>query len=176
MKLLKKTINDISNDLPKKGFLFFLKAVIFNPSFKLLLLFRIGKYFSESRYVILRLIARRVRIKIINKFGCDISFKASIGKQCKFAHPVGIVIGAEVIIHDYVTIFQNVTFGSHGQQNKEKNYPIIKNRVTIYANSVIIGGITIDENSIIGASTFVNKNISKNSIVYGNPVRVKQQK
>ena len=173
MNRLKKTIIDIKNDLPKRGVVNFIKALIFNPSFKLLLLFRIGKYFSQSKITILRLIAVRIRIKIIKKYGCDFSFKAIIGKKCKFAHPIGIVIGSEVIIEDNVTIFQNVTFGSHGKKKKEKNYPIIKNNVTIYANSVIIGDVTIEENAIIGALTLVNKNVAKNSIAFGNPMAVK---
>jgi serine O-acetyltransferase len=173
MNRFKTTLIEIKNDLPKRGLINFIKALIFNPSFKLLLLFRIGKYLSQSKIIFLRLIAVRIRIKIIKSFGCDFSFKATIGRKCKFAHPIGIVIGSEVIIEDNVTIFQNVTFGSHGKKKKEKNYPIIKNNVTIYANSVIIGDVTIEENAIIGASTLVNKNVPKNSTAFGNPMITK---
>ena len=52
------------------------------------------------------------------------------------------------------------------------NVPVIKDNVSIGANSVIIGSITIGSNSIIAAGSVVIKDVLKNSLVAGNPARL----
>ena len=42
----------------------------------------------------------------------------------------------------------------------------------LYANSVIIGGIKIGDNAIIGAGSVVISDIPANAIVVGNPARI----
>ena len=48
----------------------------------------------------------------------------------------------------------------------------IKNNVWIGANAVILPGITIGENSVIGAGSIVTKDIPANVVAFGNPCRV----
>ena len=50
---------------------------------------------------------------------------------------------------------------------------IFKKGCSIGANSVIICGITIGENSLIGAGSVVTKDVQNDSLVYGNPAKVK---
>lgn len=54
--------------------------------------------------------------------------------------------------------------------------PIIGNNVKIYANSLILGGITIGDNVIIGAASVVLKSVPDNCTVVGNPARIVKQK
>lgn len=98
-----------------------------------------------------------------------------LGKNnTKFPHPIGIVIGKYVKIGYGCTIYQNVTIGAKTDQEANiKNYPTIGNNVVIGTNSVIIGKINIGNNVFIGASTFVNKDIPDNVVVYGNPIKFK---
>lgn len=49
---------------------------------------------------------------------------------------------------------------------------LLEDNVFIGANSTILGGITIGENSIIGACSLVNKSIPPNNIAFGNPVKL----
>ena len=42
----------------------------------------------------------------------------------------------------------------------------------VYAGAVILPGVTIGENSVIGAGSVVTKDVPKNSVAYGNPCRV----
>lgn len=53
---------------------------------------------------------------------------------------------------------------------------IIGNDVFIYANSVVLPGVNIGDNVVIGAGSIVTKNIPSNSIAVGNPCRVIKQK
>lgn len=48
----------------------------------------------------------------------------------------------------------------------------IGNNVFIGADAIILPGVTIGDKVIVGAGTVVNKNISSNTVVVGNPARV----
>lgn len=90
-----------------------------------------------------------------------------------FPHPVGIVIHPKAQIGKNCTIFQNVTIGA-GKYNKVRNsnVPLIEDDVTVYPNSVIIGGIKIGKNCTIGAGSIVLNDIPQNTIVAGNPAQI----
>lgn len=51
--------------------------------------------------------------------------------------------------------------------------PIIKKGVQIGVNVTILPFITIGENSLVGAGAVVTKDVPPNSVVYGNPAKVK---
>ena len=51
----------------------------------------------------------------------------------------------------------------------------IRNNVSLGANSTIIAGVEIGEYTLIGAGSVVTKNISKNSIAFGNPAKIKSK-
>ena len=90
-----------------------------------------------------------------------------------FPHPVGIVISSKVEIGKNVIIYQNVTIGGKDLSTpKNSIYPKISDNVIIYPGSVIVGGITVDNNVIIGANSFVSHDVPANSIVIGfNQIR-----
>lgn len=94
-------------------------------------------------------------------------------KNVIFPHPIGIVIHPEAIIGENCVIFQNVTIGQ-GKYDlvKKRNVPKISKGVVIYPNSVIVGGINVGENSVIGAGSIVIKDIPPNVVVAGNPARI----
>lgn len=53
------------------------------------------------------------------------------------------------------------------------NLPIvIEKNVWIGAGAIILPGVTIGENSVIGAGSIVTKNIPKNMLAYGSPCKV----
>lgn len=45
--------------------------------------------------------------------------------------------------------------------------------MTIYANAIVAGGITIGDDVSIGAGAVVMKDVPSHSIVYGNPCIIK---
>lgn len=125
---------------------------------------RIGKRLRKYK---LNILSDWCHYRLIKKFNCVISFKASIGPKLFLPHPVGIVIGRGVKIGEKVTIYQDVTIG----QNRG-GYPVIGNNVIIYAGAKIVGNIHIGNNVIIGANSVVVDSVPDNTIVAGIPAKV----
>jgi len=48
---------------------------------------------------------------------------------------------------------------------------LIKHNASIGAGSIILGGVTIGENSMIGAGSVVTKDIPPNEIWFGSPAK-----
>lgn len=165
--------SQIKSDLkPFKGnrssFLLTIFILIFNPSFKLIYKIRLQKYFYEKNFKFLK---NYFHWRIYKVHNCDISETAVVGQNIRFPHPIGIVIGAGVVIKDNVTIYQNVTLGSHGNKNKPKSYPIIEDNVIIYAGAKILGGIIVGKNAIIGANAVVTRDVPENNIVVATVIK-----
>ena len=77
-----------------------------------------------------------------------------------------------------VTIEQDVQIGSHCEIYSEstiddKSGPVkICRNAKVGSHSTIMPNVTIEENSIIGAHSFVTSNIPKNSVAFGVPAKV----
>lgn len=171
MNLYKTIINDHPNRNAR--FIDCLTSLLVNPSFNALFYFRVGQSFYRSKYRLCKFIASRIRLFLIFKRNCDISYEAVIGPRLKLVHPVGVVIGA-CEIGENVTIFQNVTLGSHGKPNIPKSYPRISDNVIIYSNATVLGGVKIGANSRIGASAVVNVDIPDNMLAVGIPCKIQR--
>lgn len=159
--LIKSDINFIAGT----SFIKKLLALSFNMQLKLILNYRFGNYLHQNRNYFFSIIISYLKKRQISRYGCDISYFSKIGKHIRFPHPLGIVIGNDCIIGNNVIIWQNVTIGSSGKELKK--YPNIEDGVKIFTNSVIVGDITIGQNSIIGAMSFINKSVKSNSVNYG---------
>lgn len=97
--------------------------------------------------------------------------KCIIGKNLHLPHPNGIIIGAYAEIGDNCTIYQQVTIGrkSIGGYPNRNTYPKIGNGVILYAGAKVIGGITVEDGTIVGANTVIHKSTEVNTIWRGNP-------
>lgn len=95
------------------------------------------------------------------------STKIDGGLMCY--HPFATVINAKTIGANFQ--FRNgLTIGNKSNDNTK--IPVIGANVTVGANAVIIGDITIGDNVVIGAGSVVVKDIPSNVIVAGNPAQV----
>lgn len=175
MITLKQTIADIKNDLPHKTLSGFIKSYLYSAGFRVLLNHRIGKYLYHSRFILFRQVANYYKMRLITKRNCDISYKCTIGKNVRFPHALGIVIGDNVVINDNVKIWQQVTFGSHGKKGEKMTYPVVEKNVKIFAGAKLIGNINIGENSIVGANAVVNISVPPNSVAVGIPCKIIQK-
>ncbi|MEA3344347.1 MAG: acyltransferase [Patescibacteria group bacterium] len=101
-----------------------------------------------------------------NKKGLKLGEKTDIGAFTYINAKNGIIIEDNVQIGSHCSIYSVSTIdGKEGQV-------ILKKNCKIGAQSIIMPGITIGENSIIGAFSFVNRDIPPNVVAFGIPVKV----
>ena len=92
-----------------------------------------------------------------------------------------LVDDTDIYVGDKVMFAPNVTVATAGHpinpelryQAMQYNIPVhIGNNVWIGANAVVLPGVTIGDNSVIGAGSVVTKDIPANVVAVGNPCRV----
>jgi UDP-2-acetamido-3-amino-2,3-dideoxy-glucuronate N-acetyltransferase len=131
----------------------------------------------------------------VNLYGCEIGDNSKIGafveiqKNAKIGKNVKVsshtFICEGVTIEDNVFVGHNVSFindkyprattegGNLQSESDWKVVPtIVKRGVSIGTSTTILCGVTIGENSIIGAGSVVTKNIPPNVIAFGVPAKV----
>lgn len=118
------------------------------------------------------------RITLARGKTISIGYRTYINANVTFVDDYKIDIGSDVLIAPNVTM---VTTG-HPVHNEMRQYgemfsfPIkICNKVWIGANVVIMPGVTIGKNSVIGAGSIVTKDIPENVVAYGNPCKVARE-
>ena len=96
-----------------------------------------------------------------------------VGPGLYLPHTGTIVVGSGASIGSNCTIAHNVTIGHAGGRNKSASgSPSVGDRVYIGPGAILIGGITIGNDALIGAGAVVVKSIPERSIVVGNPARI----
>lgn len=99
-------------------------------------------------------------------------------KTFKLGKKVDIGAFTYINARSVVEIEDNVQIGSHCSIYSEstidgkKGKVLIKKNAKIGSHSVVMPNTTIGENSVIGAFSFVNKDIPNNVIVFGVPAKV----
>lgn len=95
--------------------------------------------------------------------------------------------GAEIIIEDDVMLGSGVHIYVHNHRFEDPNIPIIdqghlisspvvlKKGCWIGAKAIILPGVTVGENSVIGAGSVVTKSIPSGVVAVGNPAVVKRK-
>lgn len=103
------------------------------------------------------------------------------GRQVYANFNLTLVDDTHIYIGDCVLIGPNVTIATAGhpiepelrRQTAQFNVPVhIGNNVWIGANSVVLPGVSIGENSVIGAGSIVTRDIPANVVAVGNPCRI----
>ena len=77
-----------------------------------------------------------------------------------------------VIIEDHVQIGSHCSIYSVSTIDGKEGKVILKRNCRIASHSVIMPGVTVGENSIVGAFSFVNRDIPANVVAFGIPARV----
>ena len=88
----------------------------------------------------------------------------------------GIIFGSNIRIGPNVSIISSNHNIDDYDKHDDSDPVRIGNDVWIAANCVILPGITVGNNVVIGAGSIVNRDIPDNSIAAGNPCRVLRSK
>lgn len=105
-----------------------------------------------------------------NALQVSIHPSAMIGSSVYLDHATGIVISANVVIGDDVTILQNVSIGRDSELPARA--PRIGRGVYIGGGATILGDISIGDFAKIGADTVVTANVPAGCTAIGNPARL----
>ncbi len=79
-----------------------------------------------------------------------------------------------VVIEKGVQIGSHCSIYSHSTIDDKQGKVVIKENAKIGSYCLVMPGVTIGENSIIGAFSFVNKDVLPNTTVYGIPVELRR--
>jgi acetyltransferase-like isoleucine patch superfamily enzyme len=80
-----------------------------------------------------------------------------------------------VTIEDYVEIGSHCSIYSISTIDNKEGKVLFKKKCKVGSHSVVMPGVTVGENSIIGACSFVNSDIPDNVIAVGVPAKVIKQ-
>ena len=121
---------------------------------------------------------------IESNFYCDYGYNISVGENFYMNHNGVILDGAKVEFGDNVFVGPNCGFYTAGhpidykERNKGLEYakPIkVGNNVWFGGNVVVLPGVSIGDNVVIGAGSVVTRDIPSNVIAHGNPCKVKKE-
>jgi len=77
-----------------------------------------------------------------------------------------------VIIEDHVQIGSHCSIYSISTIDNKEGQVVLKKNCRIGSHSIIMPGIIIGENAIVGAASFVNSDIPANTTACGVPVKI----
>jgi acetyltransferase-like isoleucine patch superfamily enzyme len=133
-------------------------------------------------------------VGFVNLYGCEIGDDvkigtfveiqkgAKIGSRCKISSHSFICEG--VTLEDEVFVGHNVTFTNdryprataNGKLQTDADWAcvttLVKRGASIGSGAVLLCGITVGENALIGAGSVVVRDVPANTVVAGNPARV----
>ena len=104
-----------------------------------------------------------------NSAGLELGYKTDIGAFTYINARFGVVLEDEVQIGSHCSLYSLSTIDDkHGQI-------VLRKSCKVGSHSTIMPGVTIGENSIIGAHSFVISDIPENCVAVGVPAKVIKQ-
>ncbi|MDD4651094.1 MAG: acyltransferase [Methanothrix sp.] len=77
-----------------------------------------------------------------------------------------------IIIEDYVQIGSHCSIYSVSTIDNREGEVVLKRNCRIGSHSIVMPGVTVGENSIIGAFSYVDKDVPDNVVALGIPAKV----
>lgn len=96
----------------------------------------------------------------------SLGFKTDIGA---FTY---INADCKVVIEDFVQIGSHCSIYSISTIDNKKGPIVLKENCRIGSHTTIMPGVTIGKNAVVGAHSFVNRDIPDDTLAFGVPVKV----
>ena len=106
--------------------------------------------------------------------GIEIHPGAYIGKGFFIDHGMGVVIGETAEIGENVILYHQVTLGGTSLK-AQKRHPTLGNNILVGAGAKLFGPIKIGDNTQIGGSSVVLRDVPRHCVVVGNPGKIIKQ-
>jgi serine O-acetyltransferase len=159
-----------NHEPPRRMALLFLPRLVLNPSLHATTLIRLTLASPRFTFGLWRTL-------LIAKHSIDVNRVMEIGPGLVLPHPIGILLGWGLRVGANVTILHEVSIGGIPTDPSApmrpppgpigEPCPVIEDGVTILMKSVIVGPITIGEGAVIGARSFVTKDVPAGTTVRG---------
>ena len=109
-----------------------------------------------------------------NKYNWIVQYKKNfkLGKKTDIGQFTYINAHYGVTIEENVQIGSHCSIYSHSTIDDKKGPVVLKKNCKIGTHSVIMPWVTVGENSVVGAFSFVKSNIPPNVIAFGVPAKV----
>lgn len=101
-----------------------------------------------------------------NSSGLELGYKTDIGAFTYINAKFGVVLEDEVQVGSHCSIYSVSTI------DDKQGKVVLKKNCKVGTHSTVMPGVTIGENSIIGAYSFVTSDIPDNCVVVGVPAKV----
>ena len=101
-----------------------------------------------------------------NKDGLKLGYKTDIGAFTYINAKNGVVIEDFVQIGSHCSLYSESTIDNKAGQIK------LKKNCKIGSHSLIMPGVTVGENAVIGAFSFVNRDVPENVVAAGVPIKI----
>jgi acetyltransferase-like isoleucine patch superfamily enzyme len=98
--------------------------------------------------------------------GFSLGYKTDIGAFVYINAREGVEIA------DYVQVGSHCSVYSVSTIDKKKGRVVLKKNCRIGSHTTIMPGVTVGENAVVGAHSFVNKDIPDNVVAFGVPVEI----
>lgn len=154
-----------------------LKALL-SPRFHPVLLYRAMRLCVRLKLTPLAYVLALTNLLL---YRVEIALSCAIGPGLMIPH--GNCVISAVRVGANFTIFQGCTIGTKAgnlgdpqQPISGADRPVLGDGVVMYCNAVVVGPITVGDNSAFGANTFTANDVPAGSIVLNPPATVKPKK
>jgi len=105
-----------------------------------------------------------------NKKNLNLGYKTDIGAFTYINAKFGVTI------EDFVQVGSHCSIYSHSTIDNKKGQVTLKKNCKIGSHSVLMPGVTVGENAVIGAFSLVNKDIPPGAVAFGIPAKIMKKK
>lgn len=103
--------------------------------------------------------------------GIELNWNIAAGPGLRVYHGQGLVVNSKVVLGRDVVLRQSTSLASKTHADGVVRSPVIGDRVDVGAHVVVLGGVTVGDDAVIGAGSVVVKDVGPGEVVAGNPAR-----